>query len=155
MTHYSYSYTSSDTQKKLDRHPELWFPDGTVVIMADNTGFCVYAGILARYSIVLQSMVSAFDEGLDESEMYEGRPKLRLYDTPEDLALFLKVMHDPSTFAGLFRDPDISHNNYFKKIVTLIRLSTHSPIGIQNNPDSSTYHLSHTTILILLFIHSP
>ncbi|KAI0785976.1 hypothetical protein C8Q75DRAFT_808767 [Abortiporus biennis] len=121
-----YSYTSSDTQRKIDRHPDLWFPDGTVVIVADNTGFCVYAGILSRYSIMLKSMVSGFGEGLDEPEMprYEGRPKLRLYDTPEDLALFLKVMHDASTYASLFGDSDISHNDYFKKIVTLIRLST-------------------------------
>ena len=40
--------------KGITRHPDLWFEDGNVILIAENTGFCVYRGVLVGQSNVFR-----------------------------------------------------------------------------------------------------
>lgn len=38
----------------ITRHPDLWYDDGSVILIAEDTGFRVYRGVLARHSEVFR-----------------------------------------------------------------------------------------------------
>ena len=42
----------------INRHPDLWYGDGTVILIAESTGFRVYQGLLAKHSEVFRDMFS-------------------------------------------------------------------------------------------------
>ncbi|KAJ7108864.1 hypothetical protein C8R43DRAFT_1079994 [Mycena crocata] len=95
------------------RIPELWFKDGTLVIQAENTQFCVYRGLLAAQSSVFNEMLE-FPQPPD-SELVQGCPLVRMYDSPSEVMLFLKAIFysdffesypnevDPDTVTGILR----------------------------------------------------
>lgn len=76
----------------------LWFPDGNVVLQAENLRFKVYQGILSRESLVFRDMFSlpqpsaagAAGETCDEC------PLVRLSDKAEEIKPFLLVVFDPN-----------------------------------------------------------
>ncbi|KAJ7611824.1 hypothetical protein FB45DRAFT_803914 [Roridomyces roridus] len=78
------------------RAPELWFEDGNLVIQAENSHFRVHRGILAACSPVFQDMLS-FPQPPD-SELVEGCPIVRLQDSAEEVAVFLKALFKPNYF---------------------------------------------------------
>ncbi len=43
----------------LERHEEFWFDDGSIILMARNTGFCAYRALLAAQSTVFADMFSS------------------------------------------------------------------------------------------------
>ena len=71
------------------RHPELYMPDGTMVLLASNTLFRVYPGLLSKHSEVFKGMTSLSDCQPPNTEIYDGCPVVRLTDAAEDLAFFL------------------------------------------------------------------
>jgi hypothetical protein len=53
----SSSITSTSTSTiDVERHPDLWFEDGSVICRAENTLFCVHMSQLARHSLVFNDM---------------------------------------------------------------------------------------------------
>jgi hypothetical protein len=74
------------------RHQELWFDDGNIVIQAGNTQFRVYRGVLAARSTVFQDMLS-FPQPPD-SELVEGCPLVQLHDSTAEVTVFLKAIFD-------------------------------------------------------------
>jgi hypothetical protein len=96
--------------RKVD---DLWFIDGTLVLLAGTSRFRVYGGLLAKSSPVFQDML-AFPQPSDV-ECIDGCPVVRLEDKEQDLRYFLKAfcdhelvhLHDhcvPFSYREIFRD---------------------------------------------------
>ncbi|TCD70989.1 hypothetical protein EIP91_000487 [Steccherinum ochraceum] len=73
-------------------HGDIWFADGSVVLIAENKGFKVYQGILSRHSEVFKDMF-ALPQPAD-AESCDGCPVVRMQDTAKDLGTFLSALHD-------------------------------------------------------------
>jgi hypothetical protein len=50
------SMIDNETGTKFEKHPDLWFEDGSVICRAENTLFCVHMSQLARHSLVFNDM---------------------------------------------------------------------------------------------------
>jgi hypothetical protein len=72
----------------------LYFEDGDLVIGAQRTIFCVYAGILKNKSGAFDSM---FDTSSASGQaMYDGKPCVELdQENAADLYYFLLTLHRP------------------------------------------------------------
>ncbi|KAI1795307.1 hypothetical protein LXA43DRAFT_992298 [Ganoderma leucocontextum] len=75
---------------RLKRHDELWFDDGSVILVARDTGFRVFRSLLAAQSTVFADMFSSSSSSAEE--MLEGCPVVQVSDSPEDVAHFLRVL---------------------------------------------------------------
>lgn len=73
------------------RHPDLYMPDGTMVLLTGDVVFKVYPGLLAMHSDVFKGMTSLSKHEPEEAEKYDGCSLVRLTDDPEDLAHFLRA----------------------------------------------------------------
>ncbi|RDX50843.1 hypothetical protein OH76DRAFT_1402057 [Lentinus brumalis] len=69
----------------LPRDTEVSFPDGNAIIIAGNTLFRVYNGMLARHCPALAAQVNA------SAEFISGCPVVRITDTPHDIKQILRV----------------------------------------------------------------
>ncbi|KAJ6500863.1 hypothetical protein C8R45DRAFT_979375 [Mycena sanguinolenta] len=78
------------------RVQELWFDDGTIVIQAGNSLYCVYRGALASRSSVFRDMLS-FPQPL-QSDLVKGCPFVKLPDPEVEVTPFLKAIFDPVFF---------------------------------------------------------
>ena len=77
------------------KHSELWFDDGNVVLVAEDTGFRVYRGLLARYSEIFRDMFRLPQPETTAAETYEGCPIVRMAeDGAEEWERVLGVLHD-------------------------------------------------------------
>ncbi|KAF8579882.1 hypothetical protein K439DRAFT_1637529 [Ramaria rubella] len=106
-----------DGPLKWKRHPELYMSDGTLVLLADDTLFRVYPGLMSRHSEVFSGMTSLSEYQPSNPEMYDGFPLVRLTDNNEDLGYFLEATMGAIHF----------HTNQptaFKIAAALLRLST-------------------------------
>ncbi|KAI1795317.1 hypothetical protein LXA43DRAFT_1080215 [Ganoderma leucocontextum] len=75
----------------LNRHPEFWFDDGTIVlVLAQQTGFRIYRGLLASQSTIFADMLAASSSSSDE--ILDECPVVQLADSPQDLAHLLGVL---------------------------------------------------------------
>ena len=79
--------------RSLERHEELWFEDGSVVLVAQNTGFRVFRSLLAEQSAVFSDMFSSSSP--NGCEMLEECPVVQLSDAAEDAIDFLRVLFKP------------------------------------------------------------
>ena len=68
----------------------LWLDDGTVVLVAKNTAFKVYKGLLAAQSLVFSDMLSA--GSTHATQILDGCPVVHLSDSPEDLRHLLRAL---------------------------------------------------------------
>ena len=82
--------TGSRPGSGFERSAEFWFEDGSVVLVAQNTGFRVYRALLARQSTVFANMFSS--SAPSSEEMFEGCPVVHVSDSAEDVAHFLGVL---------------------------------------------------------------
>lgn len=102
----------------MERHPEFWFFDGSIVLVAECTMFRVHKAFLARHSVFFRDMFSlpqpqegpssstrpsnareigevvAGTGGGGEMQEVEGCPTLRLHDSPDDVASLLYALYD-------------------------------------------------------------
>ncbi|KAF8956208.1 hypothetical protein BDZ97DRAFT_1671975 [Flammula alnicola] len=95
----------SDSHVELvERVPELWFDDATVVFQAENKLFRVHRGIIASQSSVFKGMFALpQDASVDGSgggqETIDGCTLIRLHgDTATDVGYFFKAIYDASFF---------------------------------------------------------
>ena len=82
--------------RKYIRAPHLYFPDGNLVLRAENTLFKIFAGLLAARSSVFKDMLAFPHPPLseEEDETIDGCPVVDVYDEPRDLAVFLRAVFD-------------------------------------------------------------
>ena len=74
----------------LDRHLELWFDDGNIILIAQQTGFRIFRGLLAAQSTVFADMFAAASSQPDET--LDGCPVAQLTDSHLDLAHLLRIL---------------------------------------------------------------
>ncbi|KAJ7712949.1 hypothetical protein B0H16DRAFT_1743733 [Mycena metata] len=106
-----------DPVKSVQRSPDFWFEDGTIVLQADNVLYRVYRGFLASRSAVFRDMFST-PQPADEP-LIEGCPVVQLHDTAEELALFLKALL-PSNPPTAFNTSPVCN---LSELVSVLRLS--------------------------------
>lgn len=87
----------------MEKHADLWFFDGSVVLQAEQTLFLVHKTQLARHSLFFRDMFSLpqpsllheQDETLARAQLtYEGHPLVVLHDSTEDVANLLTALYD-------------------------------------------------------------
>ncbi|KAI0691717.1 hypothetical protein C8Q76DRAFT_634747 [Earliella scabrosa] len=101
----------------LKHDEEFWFDDGNIVLVARDTAFRIYRGLLAAQSPVFADMF--FSSTPIMTELYEGCPVVHLTDDPDDLRDFLRVLL-PKTHRRYYEcDPE--HD--FEELSAVIRLA--------------------------------
>ncbi|KAH9856110.1 hypothetical protein C2E23DRAFT_882240 [Lenzites betulinus] len=76
---------------EFERDAEFWLEDGNLVLVARDTGFRVYRGLLASQSEVFGGMFEAASPSTGDS--FDGCPVVHLSgDAPEDLRHLLRVI---------------------------------------------------------------
>lgn len=76
------------------RHEKLWFGDGNVVLLAENTAFKVHCSILAQHSTVFADLFELSQPGAGAAEELDDVPMIRLaFDDPQEMADLLATMH--------------------------------------------------------------
>ena len=90
--------TLVDQQQQLERSTDVWFDDGNCVLQAENTVFKVYFGLLAKYSVYFQTMITLPQPDANAEEpqpMYENCPVIPLLgDSAKDAEYFLRALSD-------------------------------------------------------------
>ena len=86
----SSSNSPATSLQKLKRHAEFWFDDGNIVLVARNTAFRIYRGLIASQSTVFSDMLVSSCASADET--FDGCPTVQLSDSPEDLTHFLRAL---------------------------------------------------------------
>lgn len=76
----------------------MWFKDGSIILVTQQTGFRVHTSVLALHCQVFRDMIDVSNasgsDGLEnDSEDYEGCPVIRLQDSPGDMLSFLVAMY--------------------------------------------------------------
>ncbi|KAI1795326.1 hypothetical protein LXA43DRAFT_882141 [Ganoderma leucocontextum] len=89
---HSHSPESSSTppDSNLQRHSDIWFNDGNIVLVAGGTAFRIYRGLLASQSTVFSDMFASSTSSPDE--IFDGCPIIHLSDSPHTLAYLLRVL---------------------------------------------------------------
>ncbi|KAJ6497668.1 hypothetical protein C8R45DRAFT_1211515 [Mycena sanguinolenta] len=73
-------------------HSEIWYKDGSVVLQAENTQFCVYWGILCQHSPFFRDLESSRPPN---QPTVDGCPIVELQDSVADVEYLLKSLYDP------------------------------------------------------------
>lgn len=85
-------------QSKPDFSPstDVWYSDGSVVLVAEKTAFRVHGTILAAHCEIFKDMFAIPQPFVadPDAETYESCQVLRLQDSPVDLKHFLKSIYD-------------------------------------------------------------
>ena len=81
----------TDNEAAVKRDEELWFEDGTVVLVAGNVEFCVYKGLLADRSPVFKDMFS-FPQPHSPPAEPADLPRVNLPDSAEDVRELLRML---------------------------------------------------------------
>ncbi|KAF8147474.1 hypothetical protein B0H34DRAFT_736564 [Crassisporium funariophilum] len=129
-----------DGSESLERIPELWFPDGSVVLEAENKHFRVHKGVIAAHSSVFKDMFDSLPSAGDE-ERVEGCAVIHLANPAESVQHFLMAIFNASFF-----EPPPSHTtlsivqaiarlSYQYEVKFLLRralahLETHCPLTL-------------------------
>ena len=76
------------------RHPDLYFPDGTIILVVQSVVFRVYHGLLSTRSEVFDDMIAIGSTTATHSEVYDGCPVVvHLHgDSPTEFAYFLRAV---------------------------------------------------------------
>ena len=93
--------TTSAASPSPIRHPQLWFPDGTIILATPEMLFKVYKGILSCNSTVFRDMFSLPTPGsAAPMDSLDGVHTVHMQDHHEDLAVFLLATHVMSSVAS-------------------------------------------------------
>jgi hypothetical protein len=83
---------SPSTTSDVNQCKDLWYPDGTIILQAENQQFRVYGGLLAENSQVFSDMF-AFPQPVSNGAATDSPPVVHLQDSKDDLYCFLKALH--------------------------------------------------------------
>jgi len=70
---------------------DMYFPDGNLVLVAENTAFRVYKGLLAKHSTVFADMLEI--GASEEQDTIDGCPAVRLPDKADEVLQLLRTIH--------------------------------------------------------------
>ncbi|EIW56248.1 uncharacterized protein TRAVEDRAFT_50728 [Trametes versicolor FP-101664 SS1] len=107
------SSTTPTEATGLQRHPELYFDDGDIVLKATNSFegsqrnyrlFCVHQAVLSTHSPVFSNLFADASAGTES--MYDGRSLIAMADDAADLAHLLLYLYDPGRYLLRSFHPD-------------------------------------------------
>ncbi|KAM5539606.1 hypothetical protein V8D89_006715 [Ganoderma adspersum] len=100
----------------LEQHEEFWFADGNLVLVARDTAFRIYRGLLTVQLQIFEDMFASASSNAQES--LDDCPVVHLSDTPEDLAHLLHVLLPTSrkVFYTRNTDPPVQFDEVFAVI---------------------------------------
>lgn len=134
------------------RCTELWYPDGSLVLQAENIIFRVYSGLLAKHSTIFGDMFLVPQP--ENQETYEGVPFVRMDDSAEDLRWLLLAEQDTRYDSMVYA--------LRRNIVLSFLLRLHSSFKISSDTDirnlagllrlSSKYMVSHVRKTVIAFL---
>ncbi|KAI0782147.1 hypothetical protein C8Q75DRAFT_788502 [Abortiporus biennis] len=75
------------------RHPQYYFPDGNVVLVAGNIAFRVHGSVLSLHSNVFRDMLG-IPRPADDNYLYDECPIMPLLDTVEEVRAMLSALYD-------------------------------------------------------------
>ena len=84
----------SEVSKNPEKDEEFWFDDGNIVIIAGDTAFRLYQGVLSSVSPAFKNLFS--DARPEDTDTMDGCPIVRLYDSPTELRHFFRLIAKPS-----------------------------------------------------------
>ncbi|KAJ7463494.1 hypothetical protein B0H11DRAFT_2240965 [Mycena galericulata] len=142
------------------RVDQLWFNDGTLVLVTHTSLFRIYAGLLAKESPVFHDMLQLPQP--ENRETIDGCPVVRLQDNGRDVEYFLKALFDykfflpfPSptdfdTISGIIR---LSKKYEVEALLkrALVHLASAFPTAPAEYPGSSSWKLADQEIRVVLF----
>lgn len=102
------------------KHPDFWFEDGSIVLVAENTTFRVHKSLLAHHSEFFADLFTV-PQPLN-SDLIDGLHFVPLSDSLDDVVDVLKVIYHPFHFDKLSRNAELSV--LVKFIAGIIRMST-------------------------------
>lgn len=76
------------------RHPDIWFSDGNIALVAGEFYFTVHQGVLCRHSQLLAELIKQLKLEDSQTRLIDGHLVLLLNDQPKDLARFLLALYD-------------------------------------------------------------
>lgn len=123
------------------RHADLWFSDGSVILQAEDTLFCVHISQLSRHSVFFRDMFSLPQSKGDgarpiiTSDSFGSCPVVVLHDTAEDVGNLLTALYDGPWVCSItprvslrliFLDRNFGNNDPadFRVVSGILRLST-------------------------------
>ncbi|KAI0676526.1 hypothetical protein C8Q78DRAFT_953454, partial [Trametes maxima] len=111
---------------------EFWLSDGNLILVAGDTAFKVYKGLLAMQSTVFSDMLVAANP--QASEVFDDHPVVRLSDSPQDLRHLLRILVPAKT---LHVSEEQGYN--FDQLFALVRLA--HKYGIEDVEEQALTHL--------------
>ncbi|KAF9266800.1 hypothetical protein L218DRAFT_921450 [Marasmius fiardii PR-910] len=133
----------AQTQLRLERHPDLWFDDGSVVCRAQSTLFRVHMSQLSRHSVCFRDVfvvgtstdpvTSSSIVHEDGSNAFEDCPVVVLHDSAEDVGNLFTALYDGPKFGNNDRED-------FRVVSGVLRLAT--KYIIEGLREKSLAHLS-------------
>ncbi|KAG5636342.1 hypothetical protein H0H81_008365 [Sphagnurus paluster] len=110
------SVDSDDVCINITNDPDLYFPDGNLVILTrdregNHTYFRVHQSILSKHSKALSDHIFP-DSSNPVREIYDGVPLVEFQEDPRDLNIFLKFLYEPFAAPIQRGDPDIAFKMY-------------------------------------------
>lgn len=76
------------------RHPDIWFSDGNIALVAGDSYFTVHQGVLCRHSEFFAESIKKIKVEDSQTRLIDGHLVLVLNDQPKDLARFLIALYD-------------------------------------------------------------
>ena len=76
------------------RHPDIWFSDGNIALVAGDFYFTVHQGVLCRHSELFAELIKKIKVEDSQTRLIDSHPALVLNDQPRDLARFLIALYD-------------------------------------------------------------
>ncbi|EIM86523.1 uncharacterized protein STEHIDRAFT_121444 [Stereum hirsutum FP-91666 SS1] len=102
------------------QHPQLWFPDGNIVVVAPNyMAYRLHKGLLSHRSEIFRDMLSA--DHILADEMCEGCDVVRIHDSSEDIRCFFEILYSGSCFSRSDGQGDVPG---FSALCSVYRMST-------------------------------
>ncbi|TCD60635.1 hypothetical protein EIP91_009752 [Steccherinum ochraceum] len=95
----------------------MWFEDGNVVLVAENTGYKVFKGVLSLHSEVFQDLFTLPQP--QDAEIFDDCYVVRMPDSQQELACLLSAIHDSSS-KYLDRDVVLS----FPEVSSMLRVGS-------------------------------
>lgn len=77
----------------VERHPDLWFDDGSIIFKAENMMFKVHRSLLSSYSTFFADMFSVPQPAGQDT--IEGCVVVEVPDNVADFTYLLRAIYDP------------------------------------------------------------
>lgn len=81
----------TDIVASMERDPDFWFDDDSVVVVAQGVGFRVHKSMLSRFSPIFREI---FALPIDEANAAHGAPVVQVSDSAHDMKCLLQAIYN-------------------------------------------------------------